>query len=334
MACEMSQNAGMKCGLVADVGGTNVRFALVDLDAPGPLAVHSAQHFATRDYAGMAEAANTYLKQHAPSVALKSACFAVAGPVSDGKISFTNSDWAFSEKELGKKLGGTRVRLINDFEATAYAIPHLGKSDVTPIGPDVSGADGPQKTFCVLGPGTGLGMAGLVRDGARDVALVTEGGHAGFAPGNALEVAVLEFLRKRYDHVSRERLLSGAGLRNLYDAMCEIDGVDNIDPKPEDVTAEAMRNAQSFCARVFGAFCAILGSAAGDAALTMGARGGVYLAGGILPDAVDFLQKSAFRARFTAKGRFHDYLAAIPTFLIVHPYAALLGAASRLADTD
>lgn len=327
----MNSNAGKTCGLVADVGGTNVRFALVDRDAQGRLAIHKAQHYATRDYPGMAEAAAVYLKQCAPPIAPNSAAFAVAGPVSDGKITFTNSDWAFSEKELSEKLGNIPVRLINDFEALAYAVPHFGAKDTIVIGPKLRAPEASRKTYCILGPGTGLGMAGLVCDGTHDIALVTEGGHAGFAPGNALEIAILECLHKRYDHVSRERLLSGAGLRNLYDALCEIEDVEKADPKPEEITAEALRDGQSFCARVFGVFCAILGSAAGDAALTMGARNGVYLAGGILPDAVDFLQKSEFRTRFAAKDRFHDYLAAIPTYLIVHPYAALLGAASQLA---
>lgn len=327
----MSRNIDKNYGLVADVGGTNVRFALVDMGADGALAIRNAQHFATHDYPGMAEAAAAYLKQYAPSVPPKAAAFAVAGPVSNGEIAFTNSDWAFSEKSMGEKLGGAPVRLINDFEAVAYALPHLAKINLVTIGPDLRGPGGTRKTCCVLGPGTGLGMAGLVRENGRDIALVTEGGHAGFAPGNDLEIAILEYLRKHHDHVSLERLLSGAGLRNLYDALCEIDGIENANLKPEEITEEAKRDARSFCARVFEVFCAILGAAAGDAALIMGARDGVYLAGGILPDTVEFLQKSEFRTRFTAKGRFHDYLASIPTFLIVHPYAALLGAASKLA---
>jgi glucokinase len=204
---------------------------------------------------------------------------------------------------------------------------------MAPIGPgpgfDPARDDG---TVAVIGPGTGLGMAGLVRGHGAAIPLVTEGGHASYAPGDDDEVEILRRLRRKFPHVSRERILSGPGLLNLYAAMAEIDGVLPAFTTPEAITAAAKSMPSSFEAKVFARFCAILGAVAGDVALTMGARNGVLIAGGILPDAIDAFLASNFRARFDDKGRFSPYMRAIPTALIVQPQAGLIGSAAILLD--
>ena len=311
-----------KSGLVADIGGTHARFAMAD--AKG--AICAPETLAVADYGSVVEAARAYLKGETPEALV----FAVAGPVKDGRIHFTNSGWSFSEAELRETLGVKRARLINDFEAQSRAVAHLPKAALVHLGGPRdfdAKADG---TIALVGPGTGLGVGGFVRSGKCGVALVTEGGHASFAPCDELEVEILKILMKRFGHVSCERLLCGPGLANLFEAMSEIEGKPRKAPEPVSITDTAKRDPKSLEARVFLKFCAILGSVAGDVALTMGARNGVLIAGGILPDAVDILKASDFRARFEAKGRFADYMRAIPTLLIVEPHAGLIGAASVL----
>jgi glucokinase len=295
--------------LVADIGGTHARFALSDG------ALREIVSLPSKDFAGLADAAKAYLAK--VGARPSRAAFAVAGPVGEGTVTLTNLGWSFSADELSAALGVT-VTLLNDFEALAYAVPHLSASDLVSIGPDVEGeANG---TVAILGPGTGLGVGGW----SNGHALVTEGGHADFAPADDIEIDILKFLRARFGHVSWERVLSGPGLVNLYDAM---GGRESL--APQEITAQVGRDPR--CTKVFARFCAILGSAAGDIALTMGARGGVLIAGGILPALREPFAASQFRARFEAKGRFADYLGAIPTRLIVQDHAGLIGAAASLA---
>ncbi len=316
-------------GLVADIGGTHARFAVADL---GEGAIREPKTFAVADYGDVTKAVRAFLDQEGVTAAPEALVFAVAGPVENGHIHFTNSGWQFSEKELRAKLGVKRARLVNDFEAQARAVPVLKPATLVQIGgPGTfdAKADG---TIALVGPGTGLGVGGLVRkDGAR-IALVGEGGHASFAPHDEAEIQILEVLMKRFGHVSAERLLCGPGIVNLYEAMDEIAGEAGKATAPEDITARAKSDPQSFEAQVFARFCAMLGSVAGDVALVMGARQGVLIAGGILPNAVEILRQSEFRERFEDKGRFQDYMRAIPTLLIVEPHAGLLGAAAILRD--
>jgi glucokinase len=314
-------------GLVADIGGTHCRFALAQA---GVAEISEPRSFAVADYPGVAEAAKAFLamEKATPSALV----FAVAGPVSQGRIHFTNSGWTFSESELREKLGVARARLVNDFEALAHGIAVLAPAALMQIGGPAefdAKADG---TIALVGPGTGLGVGGLARSNGAAIALVAEGGHAGFTPGDDTEIAILKILMRRFGHVSRERLLSGPGLVNLFEAMAQIAGESREAPAPEDITARAKSDPRSFEAHVFERFCAMLGAMAGDVALTMGARQGVLIAGGILPNVVEVLQASPFRARFEAKGRFADYMRAIPTRLIVEPYAGLIGAANILAQ--
>ena len=315
-------------GLVADIGGTHVRFARAALS--GAPAISAAETLAVADYPDVVAAAKAYLKGETPEALV----FAVAGPVKDGRIHFTNSGWSFSESELREKLGVKRARLINDFEAQSRAVAHLAPASLVHLGGPRdfdAKADG---TIALIGPGTGLGVGGFARAGKSGVALVTEGGHAGFSPHDDEEIAILKILMARFGHVSAERVLSGPGLANLHAAMAEIEGRDGKPPPPEEITATARRDPQSFDGRVFARFCAMLGSVAGDIALILGARQGTLIAGGILPDAVEALKASTFRARFEDKGRFADYMRAIPTLLIVEPHAGLIGAAAALHADD
>ena len=322
---------GMKnCGLVADVGGTNVRFALVDLDqnaGPGLLAYRK---YGSKSFASIEDAARAYLAGQTPNAQPIAAVLAVAGPVNDNAISMTNLGWRFSGRDVGEALDIGSVRLINDYEAIAYSAPSLGNADMRDIGPEKPIQRAERETVAIVGPGTGLGVGGYVRTSKGLVSLVTEGGHIDFAPADDLEIEVLKFLRSRYGHVSAERVLSGPGLSNLHEASSTIEGQARERLEAHEITAQALKDANSFCGQVLARFCAILGSVAGDIALVMGARDGVLLAGGILPAIADFFIASQFRTRFEAKGRFQAHMRDIPTRLIVQDNAGLMGAAALL----
>ena len=321
-------------GLVADVGGTNIRFGLVDLDAAVP-AVQTSASFSAAAYGGIADAARSYLRSLDVLKPPKSAAFAIAGPVNDGKIALTNSAWNSSIDELRAALQVERLRLINDYEAIALAVPLLGPAGCVEIGSAAPPSPRAHKeTIAILGPGTGLGVAGLVRSGKTAAPLVTEGGHVSFAPVDEREIEILKLLMRRYGRVSVERILSGPGLRVLFEVMAEIEGIGAENLTAEQITARAETDRNGFCGRVFGQFCAVLGSVAGDVALTMGALGGVLIAGGILPAHAAMFAASGFRARFEAKGRFEDYMKKITTRLVVDTRVGLLGAASLLASEE
>ena len=308
--------------LVGDVGGTNARFALAHRVDGKPVLEHH-ESFPAERYPTFLEGVAAFIDGCA--VKPTGGVIAVAGPVTDGAIDLTNSPWAVSEAEL-RTLGLNPVRLINDFEALAWGAPVVPADALEHLGGPAQGD--PHAAIAVLGPGTGFGVSALTRDiQGREIALPSEGGHASFAPGDAVEDEILRILRRRYDHVSIERLICGPGLLNMHRALAEIDGRETHIDDPAQITREAMENRDSPCGATLARFCAILGAVAGDIALTMGACGGVYVAGGIAPRILPFLKASPFRERFERKGRFQDYMADIPTRVIVHKHAALLGAA-------
>jgi glucokinase len=321
-------------GLVADVGGTNVRFALVDLDQPRRVALQAPRKLVSRAYSSILDAAKAYLSSVKADAPLSAAVFAVAGPVHDEEIRLTNLQWRFTASDLQAGLDVGQVHLLNDYEAIAFAVPSLGSEDLLDIGavsPKVQKAEDRQ-VIAIVGPGTGLGVAGYVRAPQGVFPLVTEGGHADFAPCDDVEIEILNFLRRRYAHVSAERVLSGSGLVNLHEALSAIEGVAYDPRSSHEITDAAQKDPGSLSARAVGRFCAIMGSVCGNVALTMGARDGVLIAGGILPAMSDTFAASAFRARFEAKGRFDGYMKDIPTRLIVQQYAGLLGAAAVLVS--
>ncbi len=320
----------LQLAMVGDIGGTHARFAMVDLAAER-LEIESPETLLCSEYASMDAAVHHYLDRFSadrlsagrrPSAI----AIAVAGPVVDGATAFTNMDWTVSEPSL-RQAGFAQALLINDYEALASAAPLITAQHCHGLGPDL--AQDMQQTVAVLGAGTGFGVAALVRGKDCEAIMATEGGHIAFAPTDTYEIEILKRLMARFGRVSIERILSGPGLLSLYMAMCEIDGHPPSCDTPSQVTTEALAGdapARSAVAR----FCSILGSTAGDFALSYGAKGGVYIAGGVSPRLLSFFDSGDFRQRFEAKGRFASYLRAVPTAVITHPYMALLGAARRL----
>lgn len=312
--------------LVADIGGTNVRFGLVDGAGAAPRDIEA---FRGADHAGPAQAARVYLQRRAAAGAVEAprlAAFAVATAVTGDRVELTNNPWAFSCREVERELGLERLLVINDFEALALSLPQLHGAQV-----EVHGTlRDDKRTRAVVGPGTGLGVAALVHAGGRWHAVAGEGGHATLAPADDFESELLAWVRRSHDHVSAERLLSGTGLPLLHRAVAAVGGQDVPALTAAQIVARGVDGADPLCARTLDAFCAMLGGFAGNVALTLGARGGVYVGGGVVPRFRERFRVSAFRERFEAKGRFRAYLAPLPTALIVEPYAALGGAAAAI----
>ncbi len=307
--------------LVGDVGGTNARFALARNVDGRPVLEH-VESFPAEIHPTFLDGVKAYLDGR--PLKPTGGVIAVAGPVTDGAIDLTNSPWRVSEGEL-QTLGLNPIRLINDFEALAWGAPVVPEDELASLGGPAKGD--PHAAIALVGPGTGFGVSALARDAhGREMALPSEGGHACFAPGDEIEDEVLRILRRRYDRVSIERLICGPGLLNLHRALAEIDGRETHIDDPAQITAQALEDPTSPCGATLARFCAMLGAVAGDIALTTGARGGVYIAGGIAPRILPFIQASPFRRRFERKGRFQDYMAAIPTKVILHRHAALVGA--------
>lgn len=315
-------------GLVGDVGGTNARFALVD----GQGHVRHPRIFPCKDYASLADIVAEYIDTTAGKKRPPKAVIAVAGPVVDGEIEFTNLDWNVSEGDLLAHFEFEAVELINDFAAQALACPLLEGADLRPLGP--ARPKGPHDCPIVaLGAGTGFGVAGLARSDRGDIPVATEGGHAGFAPSDEVEVEVWRRLNARHGRVSIERLLSGQGLYDLYTVLCELEGQAPALPDEMAVTTEGLVG-DPIAGRTLDRFGGILGAVAGDLALTFGARGGIFVSGGIAPRIAERLAAGPFRARFEDKGRLSDYVASIPTYLVLHPYPAILGAARQLEQLE
>jgi glucokinase len=310
-------------GLIGDIGATNARFALVRADG----GIGAVRLYALNDYPTLADAIDSYLAEAHAGANPEQAVLAVASPVTSDRVTLTNHAWTFSTETLRQHLDLKRLRIVNDFVANALAIPHLGADDVLQIGHGCAAPDAP---IGLLGPGTGLGVSALIPAPAGALPVAGEGGHVTMAPATARESAVLELMRNRYDHVSAERVLSGPGLINLYGALCELAGVPVAPFTPAQITSPRIWDEDARTREATDMFCAMLGTVAGNLALTLGARGGIYIGGGIVPRLGRYLLQSEFRSRFDAKGRLRGYLAAIPTFVISRPLPALLGAAALL----
>jgi glucokinase len=279
------------------------------------------------DYATIADAVTAYLGDVEGGEPAQAVLAVAAAPTGD-KVSLTNHPWTFSIEELRQRVGMRRLSVVNDFYANAAAVHHLREDERMQVGPGIAVADAP---IGVIGPGSGLGVSVLVPTAAGPIPVAGEGGHVTMAPADARESAVLDLMRRRYDHVSAERVLSGPGLVNLYNALCELSHVPAASLTAAQIT-DPRTGASDACAlEATAMFCAMLGTVAGNLALTLGARGGIYIAGGIVPKLGSGFAQSQFRARFEAKGRFCAYLSAIPTYVVMHPWLGLLGA-SKLLD--
>ena len=315
-------------GLVGDVGGTNARLALTD----GQGHIRNPRTFPCKDYNSLADIIAEYIETTAGRKRPPRAVLAVAGPVVDGEIEFTNLDWTVSEGDLLAHFEFEAVELINDFAAQALACPLLEGPDLRILGPQLHRGSR-ESPMLALGAGTGFGVAGLARSERGDVAVPTEGGHAGFAPSDEVEVEVYRRLAAKYGRVSNERILSGQGLYDLYTILAALKGQAPALADEAEVTREGMAG-DPLASETLDRFALILGAVAGDLALTFGARGGVFVSGGIAPRIAERLASGGFRARFEDKGRLSDFVRDIPTYLVLHPYPAIVGAARALEQLE
>jgi glucokinase len=281
-----------------------------------------ATTFSSAEHPSLAAAVTRYLENAVAKAHPDAAAIAVASPVTGDRVDMTNHPWSFSIKALKRRLGLRHLRVVNDFAAIAYAIPELERGDLVKIGGGSRVVDRP---IGIIGPGTGLGVAGLVAAEGHWHAVDTEGGHATLPAADSREAEIIAVLRERFGHVSAERALSGPGLVNLYDAIAALEGAEPASFEPSDVLARGRAGSDPMCVEALATFCAMLGTVAGNLALTFGALGGIYIAGGIVPRLGAWFAKSPFRERFEAKGRFRDYQRAIPTCVITHPNPGLLG---------
>lgn len=317
-----------KPALVADIGGTNARFALAELGAAGtPL--HMERVYRTADFPRLQDALAAYVDEAAPGALPEEAALAVASPVRGERIELTNRAWSFARSDLREQFGFGRLLVLNDFAAVAHALPFLEPGDIRRIGAPQAEEPVRAGVLAVIGPGTGLGVAALVPAATGNAVIDSEGGHVSFAPADGLEAEILRILRGQFGHVSFERLLSGPGLVTLYRALGQIEGVETDGDDPADVVRRGLAGDDRLCAAALERYCAILGGFAGDAALTFGARR-IFIGGGIVPRFADTLARSDFRARFEAKGRFAALLRSVPSDIILRPQPGLLGAAKAL----
>ncbi len=306
--------------LIGDIGGTNARFAIAEDGKYGQLS-----HVEVSRYASLRDALKAYLDGLPPSQRPNQAALAIAGPVFGDKVALTNHGWPFSISELKRSLELASLVVMNDFAATAMSVPHLPEKDVFLVGPAGVETRGP---VGVIGPGTGLGVSSLIPNGQSWLLVPGEGGHVTLPACTNEESEIIDMLRARFGHVSAERVLSGAGLVNLYEALCSIAGIPAVSMTPADVTDRAIRGTDATCVNAFAHFCALLGTVAGDLALTIGATGGIFIAGGILLRFKEAFAQSSFRQRFEDKGRFGGLLRDIPTRLILEESPALVGLAN------
>ena len=313
--------------LVGDIGGTNARLALVHSGQVQPEAV---EILACSDYENLDTAVVDYLRRVGVE-RVSQACLAVASPVSDGQVRMTNNHWRFGIDETRNQFDWREFKVINDFTAMALGVPHVRPDQLIKI---CGGAGEAARAKLVIGPGTGLGVSGLVPSRDGWVPLMTEGGHVDFAPVDDREMAILRILRARFGRVSVERILCGQGLMNLYQARAEIEGVAAPLSSPQLITEAALGASDPLARGTLRHFCEILGRVAGNAALTIGALGGVYICGGIIPRFVDFLAESSFRTAFEDKGRMRPLMQSTPVFVVTEPYTGLLGAAEALVNQE
>jgi glucokinase len=304
--------------LLADIGGTYARFALANERRIG-----TTWSTEVGSHASAIDALRDFLATDHGGAPIDGALLAAAGPVEGGRCRLINAAWILDEEEIGRALSLPWVRIVNDLEAIAAGLPDLDPAHSRRIGP--AGNAIPGAPMAIVAPGTGLGMACVIIGPAGRSVVTSEGGHAGLASMGNRDDDVIAILRRRFGRVSAERVLSGAGLVNLHQAMAELEGNALSRLTPSEVTAAALDGSSPTCRAAMDAFCAFLGAVAGDVALTFGARGGVYIGGGIAPRFTDHLARSDFRAQFDAKGRLRSYVERIPTWIILHPTPAFIG---------
>jgi len=320
----------LEWNLVADIGGTNARFAIV---VNNELLNHPELNYRVDEFPQLYDLIELLLIHISEQTAYKKppskVCFAVACPANQDRVEMTNSHWVFSQNKLKKQLKCQSLTVINDFAAVAHAVNGLPEEDTIQVG---GGRQNAGKPVAIVGAGTGLGVAGLIFHGSDYSIVEGEGGHVDFAPVDELQTVIYHYIKNQFGHVSVERLLSGEGLANIYQAICHNESKFPTLSTPGQITQAAVNASDSLALKTLHVFCEVMGAVAGNLALTLGARGGVYIAGGIVPRFHEFFIMSQFRQRFEDKGRFNKYLQSIPVYLVTRDNIGLLGAAKNLAS--
>lgn len=318
----------VKSFIAADVGGTHARVARVDVDASGHAQLSHFTKYAGAEHPSLAAVFERFLATHEMR-GIRHGVVACAGYAIDGAIVHTNLPWPVAIEPIRAALGFDELALVNDFEAVAYATPHLAEGETTTL---VAGDPAARGPTLVVGPGTGLGAAVRIPGARHATILRTEAGQAAFAPSSEVEIEVLKRLRGHTTHVSNEHLLSGPGLVTLYTTLCEIDGATPTLRAPAEISAAAIGGTDATARRALAVFCGLMGSVVGDLVLLYGAQGGVFLAGGVVPQIKQYLVASAFRARFLDKGPMRALLERVPVKLAEHEALGVLGAAHGYLD--
>jgi glucokinase len=318
---EVIRATSASLALVGDIGGTNCRFALA---RDGALLRDTVTAYATAAHLSLADAVRDYLGER--EVSVDRACIAIAGPVVGDRVHLTNYPWQFSIEQTRVELGLQRFRVLNDFEAVGLALPHLQSAQLQQIGGGAPLAGHPR---VALGPGTGFGATHVINIDDRCIALPTEGGHISIAPSTALELKICQWLLERDSQIICEHLLSGPGLENIYRALATLQGDAAVHRSAAEIQHGAIDAADALCLEALTVFCELLGTAARDQALSCLARGGVYIAGGIVQRFIPFLRASRFRQRFEHSPTMHEVLAPIPVYVITEEFTGLVGAAAQ-----
>lgn len=309
--------------IVADIGGTNLRIGISEQSSK----VSQLEVYRCGNYQSLSDILEHYIQEKGLLGKVINMCLAIACPVDNDLISMTNLPWKFKKSELKESLKLNSLVMINDYTAIAHAVPMLDDHQKVKIG---GGDTVPFQPISICGPGTGLGVANIVFHNKENISIDGEGGHVDFAPTDAIEIAVLSFLLTKYEHVSYEQLLSGLGIEQIYQALCHINNHQEQGFSAEQISEKAINNSCELCQQTMTLFCKILGSFAGNLALTLGSFGGVYIAGGIAPRFIEFIKQSDFRKGFEAKGRFTACNQRIATFVITESQPGIIGASAFL----
>jgi glucokinase len=313
--------------LISDIGGTNARFSL----EVRPYEYENICVFACADFKTLADVVNEYLNQTGMTGKIKHAALALPTPVIDDSIFMVNSPWqTFSQKQTREETGFENLILINDWHAMALAIPHITQEYLVQIG----GTENPNTRLpiLVIGPGTGLGMASLIRHPLGEyLAIASECGRSSFPPVSEEEIELWNFVHKRFSHVSAERFLSGPGIQLIYEGLCHINNkaIDTL-PSPAEITNKGVSGEDRICKQSVDIFCRMLGTVSSNVAVMLNSFGGVYIGGGIIPKILDYFIKSDFRSRFEDKGRYRPFLIKMPVYVITHDFPAFLGSSHAL----
>lgn len=313
--------------LVADLGGTNIRFGLCETKATQ---AEEIRKYKIRDYESFSHLLEVYLSDcNTTSKSIRACCIAVAGPINNNQVKMTNCDWKISTAEIQNTLGIEQAILINDFHAIALSVAYLDPDGIIDIASQSSSSkEGPVSVF---GPGTGLGAAILIPDGEEWSVITTEAGHAGLSARTDEELFAFNYWREKGCRINREFFICGTGIERIYESICVAHDKDDYKKRQvSDIQQLGCTGKDALCEQTMNIFCSFLGSAAGDQVLCSGSTGGLVLAGGILPRFVDFLKQSPFRQRFETKGSMSSYTKNVPTKLIVEQQPGLIGAAAQL----